>query len=167
MAKLLFKITHIATQLHYIYIVCYMTRETKYREILQEHGLKVTETRIQVLDVLMDSDVALSHSDITARLRDDCPDKVTLYRTLNAFVSCGLAHKVATEDRNWLYALQMQENDTSLQANDHAHFICDSCDRIYCVPLDAEYLEPAVSSERGFIIKSQEFRLHGTCPDCN
>ncbi|MBP3193149.1 Fur family transcriptional regulator [Natronogracilivirga saccharolytica] len=144
-----------------------MNTEAKQREVLQKHGLKATATRIRVLEVLMNSDIALSHNDITERLDDASPDKVTLYRTLNAFVSCGLAHKVATEDRNWLYALQMHDGGTSMQPDDHAHFICDECERIYCLPMDAEYLKPAVPSDRGFIIKSQEFRLHGTCPECN
>ncbi len=143
-----------------------MIRKSHFKHILHQFGLKVTPARLKVLEILMHSPAALSHSDITRRIDDRNLDKVTLYRTLNAFEKAGLAHKVATEDRNWLYALNLRMDNKAATGHDHAHFICDECDRIYCLPVHPVERQPAKVTKRGFVIRSQEYRLHGTCPEC-
>ncbi len=136
------------------------------KEILHQYGLKVTNARVKVLHVLMQSQVALSHGDIFSRINGNGLDKVTLYRTLSSFVNAGLAHKVATEDRTWLHALHMpEERDEGVE--DHAHFVCDTCERIYCLPLVTEAAAAVPIKESGFQVKSHEYRLHGTCPECH
>ncbi len=148
------------------FVYYFMSSFSRHKKILQQHGLKVTSARLQVLDTLLCSEVALSHADILSRIPQARLDKVTLYRTLYAFVESGLAHKVATEDRNWLYALQMTERaDTVI--GDHAHFICDHCERIYCLPVASGCDMPNPRAEDGFVFRSHEFRFHGTCPQCH
>ncbi len=144
-----------------------MQNENLYKELLRRFRLKVTLTRLHVLDVLANTPVALSHADITEQLAEYDIDKVTLYRTLNAFTKCGLAHKVATEDRNWLYALHMPDDAPSEVTSDHAHFVCDECERIYCLPMETGNNTRDIKEEQGFVIRSQEYRLHGTCPECH
>ncbi|MDI6400879.1 transcriptional repressor [Balneolaceae bacterium ANBcel3] len=143
-----------------------MKNESYLRELLQEHGLKVTLARMKVLDVLVSSPVALSHSDITHRLEGQEIDKVTLYRTLGAFTEKKLTHKVASKDRNWLYALHIHENEPAVD-HDHAHFVCDSCEKIYCLPVNTEEQTPVIPTPVNFIVTSREYRLHGMCPDCH
>jgi Fur family ferric uptake transcriptional regulator len=136
-------------------------------DILRRHNLKVTSVRLQVLDLLLNSSVAMSHAQISELLAEADPDKVTLYRTLNTFVEKGLAHKVATEDRNWLYAIfdDHQHTDEN-ESHSHAHFICDSCDKIYCFPVEEQNMLSSQKKLDGFLIKQQEIRLHGRCPVC-
>jgi len=144
-----------------------MKNETHYQNILRKHNLKVTKVRLQVLKLLVGSSVAMSHTQISASLNDQTVDKVTLYRTLNTFVEKGLAHKVATEDRNWLYAIFDDHAHHETEAgHNHAHFICDDCDKIYCFPVDKDHLSVHKQNLRGFEIKQQEIRLHGRCPVC-
>ena len=143
-----------------------MNSELILKDTLHQFGLKVTNARIKVLQVLMQSQVALSHGDILSRINGDDLDKVTLYRTLGSFVSVGLAHKVATEDRNWLYG-HLPADGQQNGIDEHAHFICDSCERIYCLPHEADDELTAPVTENGFVIRSQEYRLHGICPECN
>lgn len=137
------------------------------REILHKYGLKVTATRIRVLDVLINSPVALSHSDIIGLIDDPMIDKVTVYRTLNAFTTQGLTHKVANEDRNWLYALYFHNSNQPATSDDHAHFICRQCERIYCMPITSMNPKPDVREIGGFVITSHEHRIHGVCPECH
>lgn len=144
-----------------------MKLENNSRQLLRNYGLKVTGTRLQVLEILMNSPVALSHSDIISKIDDHAVDKVTLYRTLNAFTECGLAHKVATENRNWLYALHFHNGEETATSDDHPHFICDRCKRIYCLPSETVALNPVIHKEQGFVITSHEYRMHGLCPECN
>ncbi|MFO8028798.1 MAG: transcriptional repressor [Cyclonatronaceae bacterium] len=143
-----------------------MSEESKVRHIIQQSGLKVTDARISVLGVLMHSTVAMSHGDIKKRIGTANPDKVTLYRTLNTFVKSGLAHRVATEDRRWLYAHHQQDSNPVKSDHNHAHFICDDCERIYCLPIHSEKPITTDSVDGGFVIRSHEYRLHGLCPLC-
>lgn len=136
------------------------------KELLRNFGLKVTDARIKVLSVLTNSDEALSHSDIQERLDDTQIDKVTLYRTLNAFEEKGLAHKVATEDRNWRYAVHLEHTANGEPDEQHAHFVCHECERIYCFPVEGEGKLVSIQNKQGFVIEEQEIRLHGRCPDC-
>lgn len=143
---------------------------THLKDLLRDHKLKATDIRLKVLDIMINSDVALSHSDIKERIQQDDIDKVTLYRTLNSFTEKGLAHKVATEDRNWQYAVHVVENDDSnfeiTPDSDHAHFICDKCEKIYCFPFESGGTNVSLSNTKGFEISSYEVRLHGFCPEC-
>lgn len=141
-----------------------MSKVENVKHIIQRCGLKVTDARIHVLRVLMHSPVALSHGDIEKHIGPGNPDKVTLYRTLNTFVKSGLAHRVATEDRRWLYAHHKQ--DPGSVESDHAHFICDDCEQIYCLPIHPE--EPITTDleDGGFVVRTHEYRLHGLCPLC-
>lgn len=141
--------------------------ENELKIILREKGLKVTKIRLQVLEILIKSGMAMSHSQISGMLGEDEADKVTLYRTLNTFTEKRLAHKVATEDRNWLYAIyeeDAQEHDD--HNHEHAHFVCNECDKIYCLPFEDNNLEFKQKIKAGFRITSREVRLHGLCPVC-
>lgn len=138
------------------------------KDILRTYKLKATDIRLRVLRIMIESKVALSHADIKDRLKDESVDKVTLYRTLASFTDNGLAHKVANEDRNWQYAVHLPENGKkSMPDADHAHFICEQCDRIFCFPYEANVESLKLSRTEGFKIATHEIRLHGTCPDCN
>ena len=136
--------------------------------LLRSHNLKVTKIRKAVIRLLLEKGVAMSHSEILEALENDKDldvDKVTLYRTLNTFTELGIAHKVASEDRSWLYAIyerEIHEHDT----HEHAHFFCTSCDKIYCFPVENIKLHTSIDNPQGFQINHQEVRLHGTCPIC-
>ncbi len=140
--------------------------ESEVRDILKNYGLKVTPIRTQVLQVLINSEVALSHSDISSALSDESIDKVTLYRTLNIFNEKGIIHKVATEDRNWLYAILLEPNKIPHNEHDHAHFVCDTCDKIFCFPITPDPIQNMKIVKEGFLVKEKEIRLHGLCPTC-
>ena len=141
--------------------------ENELIRILKEHNLKVTKIRLEVLDLLIKSGIAMSHSQISEKLDSEAVDKVTLYRTLNTFTEAGIAHKVATEDRNWLYAIFDEDaHEESDHSHEHAHFICDECDKIYCFPIEENVTEIQQQHKMGFQIKSKEVRLHGLCPIC-
>jgi Fur family transcriptional regulator, ferric uptake regulator len=142
-------------------------QKDKVISILKANELKVTPVRIQVLEVLLESGIALSHTDITNHLGDNTIDKVTLYRTLNHFHKKGLIHKVANEDRNWLYAILLPDFGRPEPDESHAHFICDDCEKIYCFPYGSFGYDNVVSQNNGFIVSKQEIRLHGLCPSCH
>ena len=62
------------------------------KKTLKGHNLRITDCRMDVLEVFLNSTHALSFSDLEADL--DLYDRVTLYRTLNSFIEKGLLHRI-------------------------------------------------------------------------
>ncbi len=135
--------------------------------ILHSYNLRITDTRLQVLNVLIDSKTALCHHEIATALQKYLIDKVTIYRTLNAFEKKGLIHKVANKDRNWQYAIYLKDKEKADINRSHAHFICDKCERIYCMPINGADQIPDVPCPGDFVVTEKELRLHGLCPECH
>jgi len=137
------------------------------KKILRQNQIKTTRVRLKVLNVLIKSDIALSHHEIAETLDDEVIDKVTLYRTLKLFESKKLVHKVATKDRNWQYAICLQKSNVITINRSHAHFICDACDKIFCMPeTKTDLAISKISYPDNFMITGKELRLHGLCPEC-
>ncbi|AXJ01038.1 Fur family transcriptional regulator, ferric uptake regulator [Cyclonatronum proteinivorum] len=145
-------------------------KQEQLKKILRNADLKITKVRLRVLELLMESKAAMSHAQITDALEGLDLDKVTLYRTLNTFVDVGLAHKVATDERNWLYAIYSEDVHNCAEGHQHesahAHFICEACDKIYCFPFEEKPIDLKKAEQQGFSVRQHEVRLHGTCPVC-
>ena len=58
-------------------------------EILKKNQLSVTDSRKQILELFINSEGALAHSDIEKHT-GDIFDRVTVYRTLQTFVDKGI-----------------------------------------------------------------------------
>ena len=137
------------------------------KNILRSYHIRVTDTRLQVLDVLLHSESALCHHEIAASLEQYHIDKVTIYRTLDVFEKNGLIHKIATKDRNWQYAIRLKKEQPAEVDQSHAHFICNRCGRIFCMPVTGYNQQPDENIINGFRITEKELRFHGLCPDCD
>ena len=103
----------------------------------------------------------MSVEELVAKLPRET-DVVTVYRTLNTLVEKHLARRVRAEDRSWRFELSGAEHV-------HAHFVCDNCGKVECVPTIE--LQPSATFSaklaEGYDIHSQELTLHGTCPKCH
>lgn len=162
----------------------------RWAERLRERGLRVTRSRLDVLRVLAGSPSPLQAQEVLEALSGAHADRVTVYRTLNALVDHGLAHRIDPGDRVWRYGLLASaarrgghgqgadaRNGTGQAANagragvpdheGHAHFVCDDCGTIRCLE-DATIrvsLNSKPDSER-FKITQKDVFLHGTCERC-
>lgn len=132
--------------------------------LLKASGLKRTPVRMGVLQVLAESSEPLDVTELLKRL-PSFTEPVTVYRTLNTFVSKRLVHRVRGEDRSWRYAA----GDLSKPADhQHAHFVCDACGKVECIEdakISPKLLEK-VQAGPGYRISYSEVLLHGTCPRC-
>ena len=95
------------------------------RDLLEKHGLRQTQNRIQVLEVFSKEDIALSSHDIESELKS--MDRVTLYRTLKSFEESGLIHKAHDETMTIKYALCGHDCSIAEHKDEHAHFHCEVC----------------------------------------
>lgn len=131
-------------------------------ELIRATGARATRGRVRVLQLLQAAARPLSHAEIEAGFAgtDDAPpDRVTLYRILDALVAGGLAAK-AVDTRGVFRFSGLQ---ASRQHAGHVHFRCTDCGGVFC--LDAPP-PPPPRLPRGFRLCQAEFDVSGTCPEC-
>lgn len=135
--------------------------------LLKSHGLRVTQARVVLLELLMNQHGPISHQQIETMLDEsESPiDRVTIYRTLHSLTECGILHRVTGLDRSFSYAYVNDGASGEHHGGDHAHFVCERCSHTFCLPeVDAP---AALSTPTGFELKHTEVKLFGYCPDCN
>lgn len=131
-------------------------------DILRERGLSVTEGRLRILSLFLDAPGALAHSDIERQTGTGL-DRVTVYRTLQAFVDKGLIHQIPTTDNSVLYALCRHKCSHDHHQDDHVHFICNVCDKTMCLD---EVTVPRVKLPKGFRPDRSAMVVTGVCRQC-
>jgi Fur family transcriptional regulator, ferric uptake regulator len=145
------------------------TTQADSKRLLREAKLRVTSVRLGVVEVLAKSDEALDAADVFAQLHAAATDRVTVYRTLNALVEAGLAHKVDPGDRRFRYRLTSHEHcSEDHHDHEHPHLVCDSCGKVECMD-DAEVLIRRRAGREGsaWHVKQQSVTVHGTCGRCD
>ena len=66
-------------------------------ESLKRKGLSVTDSRQKIMQLFMQQKGALSHSDIEKKA-GTAFDRVTIYRTLQAFLDKGIIHAIPSAE---------------------------------------------------------------------
>jgi Fur family ferric uptake transcriptional regulator len=130
-------------------------------ELLRSANLRRTGARTGILEVLLRAHRPQTADQIAAKLSRPGADRVTVYRTLEAFLEAGLVHKAFLDERTWNF--ELAHNCTESQC--HPHFICTGCGDTSCL-MDVS-LPLAKSAGKGFVIHRQRVQLEGLCPKCN
>ena len=85
----------------------------------------------------------------------------TVYNSLDALVKCGVVRQVNVDRGATLYCSNM---------NEHAHFCCDDCGKVFDVNLKNSPRMPEVDVPGEFEVRTIDIALHGrcngTCEDC-
>jgi len=134
----------------------------KFEHLLDQHHLKKTGPRLKVLAMMSEKNTATSQPDLEGLMED--VDRVTLYRILNVFEEKGIIHKVFDLNGTANYAICTSNCQEHLHHDEHLHFNCTVCNKVYCLN---ELNLPAFNLPSGF--KAEGFTLYasGTCPQCN
>ena len=140
-----------------------MMVEKKAEELLKKNQLSITGGRRKILELFLQHDGALSHSDIEKKAGEKF-DRVTVYRTLQAFLEKGLIHSIPTSDNSIRYALCKDDCSGGLHRDDHVHFICNTCGNTVCLE---DVTVPAIKLPRGYITEQVEMLVSGVCKSCN
>jgi len=134
--------------------------EAELREALEADGHRFTAQRAAVYDVLNGS---LSHptaDEIFTSVRERLPDisLATVYKALEAFVSCGLARKLTLGDGPARYDGRTDE---------HEHVRCLSCGRVSDVDdVSLASWVDSVARKTDFRIVNYRLELLGHCSIC-
>lgn len=131
-------------------------------DLLRRNQLSVTEGRRRILEIFMQSGVALAHNDIEDRTSERL-DRVTVYRTLQTFLEKGIIHTIPTTDNSVIYALCKDDCVAGHHHDNHVHFICEACGSTTC--MDSLTI-PDISLPTGYIISQVSMVVNGRCTDC-
>lgn len=127
-------------------------------DLLQEQGLKRTKLRMALLDCFLNANHALSYLDIKQTLGEGV-DKSTLYRNLTAFEEAGIIHRINDQSGAAKYAFGKVHD----HGRNHAHFVCEQCETVYCVEKTATV---EINVPKGFKTKTIQTIIRGICSDC-
>ncbi|MBK8349291.1 MAG: transcriptional repressor [Saprospiraceae bacterium] len=129
--------------------------------ILKKHRLRVTQFRVDVVEIFASAGRALSSPDIEEKLKD--ADRITLYRTLKSFEDKGIIHKAIDGTIVQKYALCEAHCDEHHHHDEHVHFHCESCENTFCLE---RVFVPKVDLPAGFSVTQTNMIVHGICEKC-
>ena len=120
-----------------------------------------TAAKTEILKLISQSTVALSHSEIQNNLDGLC-DRVTIYRVLDRLVEEDLVHKVVNIDGGVKYA-SYNHKEAVHHSHNHIHFSCQECQTVTCL----EDVKPSFELPKRYQVKEVNFTVSGICPECS
>lgn len=121
-----------------------------------------TVARTTILDIITDSNIALSHAEIKDKTKNLC-DRVTIYRVLDRLVDEGLVHKIVNIDGVVKYAsCEICTEEHHHHDHHHVHFSCELCKSVTCL----DEVQPTFKLPENYKIKEIHFTISGICPKC-
>ena len=130
---------------------------------LRDAGHPATPQRVAVIEALLRAgghtcaehileDVKREHADLAM-------NKTTVYRTLDLFLSLGLATEMRCVDGRAQYELADEQA--------HYHLVCTRCGaRLELEPSVAEAIRSSVWRTHAFAVDLARYPLFGLCPEC-
>ena len=131
------------------------------RKLLSERGLRVTASRLEVVSMLAEAKRPLSCVDLIEMNADVAWDSSTTYRTLKKLTKEGIAEVVSRIGGIDRYALVRPGS----RPHSHAHFVCNDCGAISCLPELAE-MTLQFTGRWAKSVNAAEVQLRGECPEC-
>lgn len=130
------------------------------KELLKTKGLKVTNGRIEILNILSKSENSLSAENIyQIYLKNNININLsTIYRTLELFHKKNIIEKIIQNNKVFSYRLK---NKTHIH-----HLECDICHKEVEIPCPIIQIEETVKNSTGFTLTQHNLQLRGVCKDC-
>jgi Fe2+ or Zn2+ uptake regulation protein len=119
-----------------------------------------TPIQQEIRDMLEQSDAALNHAEIEARLTV-AADRATIFRVVNRMVEDGLAHKIMSDDGVTYFASCHGSCGGGAHHDEHAHFKCIRCNTLSCL---SDQLVPKLPAN--YKMLSANVVIMGICPSC-
>lgn len=129
---------------------------------LRGRGLRSTDARRKIVEVVLDTDDHFTAEDLLDRIRGRGyrVSRASVYRTLSLLCEGGFVESREFQRGQLMYERMFGQEH-------HDHLICTKCDRIVEFENDEiERLQEEVASAHGFRLESHSLRLFGRCPDC-
>ena len=145
-----------------IFIIYHMANTShNWSQIINKSGYRITGARQMIVEIILESDRALTPMDIfiEARERGKRMGLVTVYRTLEKLEEINLVERVHQEDGCHAYIAHV---------DGHKHLLlCRYCHRVvYFGGDNLTDLTLSISLQSGYEIHDHWLQLIGICPDC-
>ena len=129
-------------------------------EILKGNDLKITKGRIEILNILKNSENSLSAEKIYQIYRDNNINinLSTIYRTLELFEDKEITEKITLNDGVFSYKLKGKTHRHHLQ--------CDICHKDVEIPCPMLQIQEMVQNSTGFTLTDHDLVMKGVCQDC-
>lgn len=124
---------------------------------LKNKNIRLSHHRLKVLEFLNDNRIHPTADQIYIELHKELPtlSKTTIYNSLNALIDVGLVKVVTIENNETRY---------DIVTDDHGHFKCESCGKIYDFKINlSNFLSEDLDE---FRINNKDIYFKGICPDC-
>jgi Fur family ferric uptake transcriptional regulator len=127
-------------------------------EVLNQHKLRVTNTRLLVLNFLMAQQKAFSHADLEAKFSNQI-NRVSIYRVLYTLLARKILCKFVDSNARVLYVFSAH----SQHRDEHPHFKCNLCDQVIHLP---QLPEDYIALLREHQVEQLHLLVEGVCKDC-
>ena len=131
------------------------------RKALNATGLRATNQRALVLDIIRQGKGHLDADEVYRRARKKQPQisLSTIYRALRSFKKQGLVEEIHFDEEHHHYEAK--------SATEHHHLVCLGCGKIveFRSPL-SRYVKENVPEAKDFEIVGTEVRMTGYCSQC-
>jgi Fur family ferric uptake transcriptional regulator len=136
-------------------------RLAQIRHDLQKAHLRVTDSRVAVLEALLGQHGPFTVEEIHSRLVKKICDLATVYRSLGSLEKAGMIRRCEFGDGTARYELSESESH-----HHHHHVICRKCKKI--VVLDGCELADIdrIAQNRGFQDITHSLEFFGICAQC-
>ncbi len=133
------------------------------KELIRTKGMKFTEQRSIILEILMMADGHLNADEIHMMIKQNYPNSnigiATVYRTLGFLEESNLISSISFGVDGKKYENNSKEH--------HDHLICQECSKILeFVDDEIETRQRAIAAEHNFLIKSHSMQIFGICEEC-
>lgn len=141
--------------------------QERFKEMLRDRKLKMTNQRLMVLDVIADHPGEhLTAEEIYELVKIKYPEigLATIYRTVQVLLDLRVIDKVSFDDGFARYELGGEDEE---RHHCHHHAICRNCGAVMSFEDDLlDLLEQAIYERMGFRVTDHEVKLYGYCDAC-
>ena len=124
------------------------------KNLLEESTLKITPQRLAILKELENQGHA-GIDEIYEKIKELFPtiSLATIYKNMNSLKEEGIITEICIH----------QKPKYELLKDEHAHFICKNCGKVYDVPLSKKIIKEV---NEQFPNSQKELYIYGMCEDC-
>jgi Fur family ferric uptake transcriptional regulator len=129
--------------------------------LLQQHDLRKTAIRVQVLELFLHANQAIGQQEVELQMSK--ADRITVYRTLRTFEQRGIIHQAIDGTGKMKYALCEADCNEDAHYDSHAHFHCEICNKTVCLD---QIPVPNIHAPKGYQVHQAHLLLSGKCETC-
>ena len=134
------------------------------KNVLKDKGMKYTEQRAIVLQILLNLDEHLNAEEFHDIIKKRYPEQnigiATIYRTLNFLEEVNLISSIS-------FGKSGKKYESNSKDQHHDHLICTNCGKIVeFFDEEIEIRQEKIASKNDFIITNHTMQLYGLCKNC-